>query len=81
MGGEDVVKEVKGAQPSSASCATSGPSIGWEDPLADQEDSGHDPWGAYGAFEEDDRAWALDDNCFRGDYRHSFLLVVFARLL
>ena len=66
MGGEDVVKEVKGAQPSSASCATSGPS--WEDPLADQEDTGHDPWGAYGAFEDDDDcARAFDDNCFRGD--------------
>ena len=51
-----------------ASCATSGPTIGWEDPLADQEDTGHDPWGAYGAFEDDgDCAWAFDDNCFRGD--------------
>ena len=57
-----------GARPSSASCATSGPSIGWEDPLADQEDTGHDPWGAYGAFEDDDDcAWVFDDNCFRGD--------------
>jgi hypothetical protein len=27
-------------------------SSGWEDPLADQEDAGHDPWGAYGAFEK-----------------------------
>jgi len=47
-----------GARPSSASCATSEPS--WEDPLADQEDTGHDPWGACSAFED-------DDNCFCGD--------------
>ena len=41
---------------------------GWEDPLADQEDAGHDPWGAYGAFEDDDDcAWVFDDTCFRGD--------------
>jgi hypothetical protein len=27
-----------------------------------------DPWGAYGDFEDDDDcAWAFDDNCFRGD--------------
>jgi len=57
-----------GARPSSASCATSGPSIGWEDPLADQEETGHDPWGTYGVFEDDDDcAWVFDDNCFCGD--------------
>ena len=43
--------------------------VGWEDPLADHEDTGHDPWGAYGGFEDqdDDCAWAFDDACFRGD--------------
>ena len=42
---------------------------GWEDPLADHEDSGHDPWGAYGVLEDldDDCAWAFDDACFRSD--------------
>ena len=41
---------------------------GREDPLADQEGTGHDPWGADGAFEDDgDCAWVFDDNCFRGD--------------
>jgi len=42
---------------------------GWEDPLADHEDSGHDPWGAYGVLEDLDHdcAWAFDDACFRSD--------------
>ena len=40
---------------------------GWEDPLADHEDSGHDPWAAYGVLEDLDHdcAWAFDDPCFR----------------
>ena len=51
---------------------------GWEDPLADQEDIGvaDDPWGAYGILADD-----KFDDCFRGDWRRSFLFVVFARLL
>ena len=40
---------------------------GWEDPLADHEDSGYDPWAAYGVLEDLDHdcAWAFDDPCFR----------------
>jgi hypothetical protein len=34
----------------------------------DQEDTGRDPWGANGAFEDDDDCvLAFDDNSFRGN--------------
>ena len=46
------------------------------------KDNGHDPWGDYGAFEDDNHLCVgFDDKCFRDDLRRSLLLVVFARLL
>ena len=58
----------------STDCCTPPPR--WEDTLADREDAGvhDDPWGDIFADDE-------FDDCFRGDQRHLFLLVGFARLL